>query len=67
MPVTQSEIAALINNDREEAHENACDAFHAIEALQSTATWQALPLAVRRHLCATHALLGGIADELAGA
>lgn len=67
MAVTQAEIAALIANDREEAHEDACDALYAIEALQSTATWQVLPLSVRRQLCASHALLGGIADELAGA
>lgn len=67
MAVTQAEIAALISNDREEAHEDALDAYHAIEALQSTATWQVLPLSVRRQLCASHALLGGIADELAGA
>ena len=44
--------------DREEAHENACDAFHAIEALQRTDTWLELPLAVQRQLSAAHATLG---------
>lgn len=66
MPVTQSEIAAMVANDRDEAHDNALDAYYAIEALQSTATWEVLPLAARRQLCATHALLGAIADGIAG-
>ena len=66
MPVTQAEIAAAIQNDREEAHENACDAYYAIEALQCTATWLQLPLSVRRQLSASHAALGAIADALAG-
>lgn len=51
--------------DREDAHENACDAFHAIEALQRTDTWLELPLAVRRQLSAAHATLGMLADGLA--
>ena len=50
MTVTQSEIAALIDADREDAHENACEALHAIRALQSTGTWMQLPLSVRRRL-----------------
>ena len=50
--------------DREEAHENACEAFHAIEALQRCDTWQELPLSVRRQLSASHAALGAIADRL---
>lgn len=62
-----TDLAALIANDIDEAHEDAIDAYRAIEALQSTATWQVLPIGVRRQLCATHALLGGIADELAAA
>lgn len=66
MPVTQSEIAAVIQNDREEAHENACEAYHAIEALQRTATWMQLPLSVRRQLSASHASLGAIAEALVG-
>ena len=66
MAITRSEIIALIENDREEAHENTCEAYHAIEALQATATWRALPLSVQRQLCAAHAALGGIADGLMG-
>ena len=50
--------------DRDEAHDNACDAFHAIEALQRCDTWQELPLSVRRLLCASHAALGALADGL---
>ena len=50
--------------DREEAHENACEAYHAIEALQRCDTWQELPLSVRRLLSASHAALGAIADRL---
>lgn len=53
--------------DREEAHENALDAYHAIDALQATDTWQQLPLALRRQLCASHALLGGLADVISDA
>jgi hypothetical protein len=66
MPVTQSEIAALIAADQEEAHQNACEAFHAIEALQRTGTWIQLPLSARRQLSAAHATLGALADALAG-
>jgi hypothetical protein len=51
--------------DRDEAHENACDALHAIRALQATDTWHELPLSVRRLLCASHATLGAIADSIA--
>lgn len=50
--------------DREEAHENACEAYHAIEALQRCDTWQELPIGVRRLLCASHAALGALADGL---
>jgi hypothetical protein len=66
MTVTQSEIAALIDADREEAHENACEALHAIRALQSTGTWMQLPLSARRQLSAAHATLGVLADALVG-
>jgi hypothetical protein len=66
MGVTQSEVAALIDADREEAHENACEAFHAIEALQRTSTWMELPLSVQRQLAAAHATLGALADALVG-
>jgi len=67
MTVTTAEIANLIQGDREEAHENALEAYYALEALQATSTWLALPLPVRRQLCASHALLGGLADMIAGA
>jgi hypothetical protein len=53
-------------NDRDEAHENACEAYHAIEALQRCATWMDLPLSVRRLLSASHAALGVIATGIAG-
>lgn len=53
--------------DLEEAHENALDAFHAIESLQRTDTWMHLPLTLRRQLCASHALLGGLADVVSEA
>jgi hypothetical protein len=53
-------------NDRDEAHENACEAYHAIEALQRCDTWMDLPLSVRRLLSASHAALGAIATGLAG-
>jgi hypothetical protein len=66
MTVTAAEIAALVAADRDEAHENALDAFHAIEALQSTATWMELPISVRRVLSASHAALGAIADAIGG-
>lgn len=62
---TTTEITGAWRNDMEEAHENACEAFHAIEALQRTDTWHALPPSVRRTLCAAHASLGVIADGLA--
>ena len=65
MTVTKSEIAVLIQNDREEAHENACEAYHALEALQRTATWMELPLSVRKALCTAHASLGMLADAIA--
>ena len=55
-----------LESDREEAHENACEAYHAIEALQSCQTWMELPFGVRQVLCAAHASLGMIADGLAG-
>jgi hypothetical protein len=53
--------------DLEEAHENALDAFHAIEALQCTDTWLKLPLELQRQLSASHALLGGLADVISEA
>lgn len=56
--VTTTEIADLIAADRDTAHDAAIDAHRAIEALQATATWQHLPLAARRQLCASHAALG---------
>jgi hypothetical protein len=61
--------AALIDAreaDQEEAHENACEAYHAIEALQRCDTWLELPLSVQRQLSAAHATLGILADALAG-
>jgi hypothetical protein len=65
---TAAEITLRIRqNDREEAHENACDAYHAIEALQRTDTWLDLPLTLRRQLSASHALLGGLADAISEA
>ena len=64
---TAAEITLRIRqNDREEAHDNACDGFHAIEALQRTDLWQDLPAETRRVLCAAHAHLGALADALAG-
>jgi hypothetical protein len=64
---TAAEITLRIRqNDREEAHENACDAYHAIEALQRTDLWQDLPVESRRILSAAHAHLGALADALAG-
>lgn len=66
MPVTQSEIASFIAADRDEAHENACEAFHAIEALQATGVWLQLPVSARRQLSAAHATLGMLADALVG-
>ena len=60
--------AALIEAreaDQQEAHENACEAYHAIEALQRCDTWLELPLAVRRQLSAAHATLGLLVDGLA--
>ena len=53
-------------NDRNEAHDNTCDGFHAIEALQRTDLWKDLPIKTRRVLCAAHAHLGVLADTLAG-
>ena len=64
--MTTQELISLMN-DREEAHENCCDAFHAIEALQATETWKTLPHSVQLAICAAHASLGAIADGLAGA
>lgn len=65
MPVTATEIAALVAADRDHATDAAIDGINAIEALQSTATWEQLPLAARRQLCASHALLIQVASELA--
>jgi hypothetical protein len=47
------------------AHDGSCDAFNAIEALQSTHLWEELPIATRRVLCSAHAHLGALADALA--
>ena len=64
---TAAEITLRIRqNDREEAHENACDAYHAIEALQRCDTWMDLPVETRRVLSTAHAHLGALADALAG-
>ena len=63
--VTTNEIAALVAADRDRATDAAIDGINAIEALQATATWEALPIAARRQLCASHALLLQIASELA--
>jgi hypothetical protein len=54
------------NIDREQAHESACEAFHAIEALQRCDVWLDLPLSVRRVISCSHAALGAIADGIAG-
>ncbi len=63
---TAAEITLRIRqNDREEAQENACDAYHAIEALQRTDLWQDLPVESRRVLSAAHAHLGALADAIA--
>jgi len=51
--------------DREEAHESASEALHAIEALQFTDTWMELPLVVQRQLSAAHATLGALSRGLA--
>ena len=59
-----STITAAWRNDLEEAHDNAIDALRAIEALQATDTWHAIPRAIQLTLCASHAALGGIADGL---
>lgn len=67
MTVTTAEVASLIQADREQAHDTALEAYYALEALQATGTWLTLPLPVRRQLCASHALLGGMADVIAGA
>lgn len=52
--------------DHDEAHENACEALQAIEALQTTGVWLQLPRSVQRQLSAAHATLGALADALAG-
>jgi hypothetical protein len=69
MTTTTTETAAEITlrirqADREEAHENACDAFHAIEALQCTDLWASLPIETRRALSAAHAHLDALTDAL---
>lgn len=66
MTVTTAEIAALVANDRDLAAEAAADGVDAIEALQATATWEALPLPIRRQLCASHAALLAITAEIGG-
>jgi hypothetical protein len=65
MTVTAAEIAALVAADRDRATDAAVDGINAIEALQATAVWERLPLAARRQLCASHALLMQVASELA--
>ena len=57
---------AELANDRDEAYDNAIDAFRAIEALQATATWLDLPIGLRRQLCASHATLTAIANAIGG-
>jgi hypothetical protein len=59
-----STITSAWRNDMDEAHDNATDALNAIEALQATDTWHALPRSVQRTLCASHAALGGITAGL---
>jgi hypothetical protein len=59
-------IALQIRQTLATAHDNTCDGFHAIEALQRTDLWQDLPIETRRVLCAAHAHLGVLADALAG-
>lgn len=64
--MTSTEIAGLIAADRDRAASAAIDGINAIESLQATSTWEALPLPVRRQLCASHAALMGITTELTG-
>lgn len=59
-----STITSAWRNDMEEAHDNATDALNAIEALQATNTWHALPRSVQLTLCASHSALVGITSGL---
>ena len=63
-PTYNAWLAQQHRADREEAYDNACDAYNAIEALQRCDAWQELPLSLRRLLCASHATLGALADAL---
>ncbi len=64
MTTTTSPLMAAWQNDMEEAHDNAIDALRAIEALQATDTWHAMPRSVQLTLCASHAALVGITNGL---
>ena len=64
-PETAAKITLRIRQaDREEAYDNACEAFAAIEALQGTALWLDLPIETRRALSAAHAHLDALTDAL---
>ena len=52
-------------SDLEDAHSHCCDIWHAIEALQSTALWESLPLDTLRVLCGAHAHVGALEGALA--
>ena len=51
-------------NDMTEAYDNSVDIVSAIEGLQSTSTWLAMPIETRRILCAAHAHTGALAFTL---
>lgn len=50
--------------DRHDAADSARDALHAIEALQSTDVWMALPLETQRQISRTHGVLGALLDGM---
>lgn len=52
-------------DDLNDAHTAGCEAFNAIEELQQTALWERLPIGTRRALCAAHAHLDVLTDQLA--
>ena len=60
-----AELLAIREADREAAHDHGCEAYNAIEALQSTHLWLELPVATRRALSAAHAHLGALTDAIA--
>ena len=49
------QFSPLMLNDIAEANDNACDVINAIEALQTTYMWMALPHKAKVALCAAHA------------